>query len=153
MSLLGGSRSVAGRLTLDGQVTSPFSAAIGDTFGDQGFRVGGLTGAASTAVPGAVSAHSPLVLWAIVLLLILAVAAVLVYRHARLQGRLVLKPPDQRPGHLYLPRRRSVTCPTDEIVRYPVDHGTSHLAARRCRSPSGWRAASLVTTCSAAGTG
>ena len=119
MSLLGGSRSVAGRLTLDGQVTSPFSAAIGDTFGDQGFRVGGLTGAASTAVPGAVPAHSPLVLWAIVLLLILAVAAVLVYRHARLQGRLVLKPPDQRPGHLYLPRRRSVTCPTDEIIQIP----------------------------------
>jgi hypothetical protein len=119
MSPIGGSRSATGRLALHGRVTSPFSAAISGTFGDRAFQVGGLTGAVSTTVPSAVPAKSPLALWVIVILLILAVIAVLVYWRARLQGRLVLKPPDQRPGYLDLPKRRSVTRPTDEIIQIP----------------------------------
>ena len=119
MALLGGSRSVSGRLALTAQVTSPFAAAINGTFADPGFRVGGLTGEASASALGAVPAQSPLGIWALIVVLILAAAAVLVYRHARLQGCLVLKPPDQQPGHLYLPRRMSMAWPTDELIRIP----------------------------------
>ena len=119
MALLGGSRSVSGGLALTAQVTSPFAAAINGTFADPGFRVGGLTGEASASALGAVPAQSPLGIWALIVVLILAAAAVLVYRHARLQGCLVLKPPDQQPGHLYLPRRMSMAWPTDELIRIP----------------------------------
>ena len=107
------------RLALTAQVTSPFAAAINGTFADPGFRVGGLTGEASASALGAVPAQSPLGIWALIVVLILAAAAVLVYRHARLQGCLVLKPPDQQPGHLYLPRRMSMAWPTDELIRIP----------------------------------
>ena len=119
VSLFGRSRLVTGRLTLNGRVTSPYSSAIRDTFGDQAFKVGGLAGRASPSAAASVPGGSAAMVWVIIILVILAVAAGLLLLRARLDGSLVLNPPDQDPGVLYMPRRPWVVWPTEDLIRIP----------------------------------
>jgi len=119
ISLFGSSQSVTGQLTLAGQVTSPFNAAIRDTFGDQAFRVGGLTGDTSANALATVPGQSALAVWVIIILLILVAAASLVIWRARLQGRLVLSPPHKPAIDLFLPRRPWLARPTEGLIRVP----------------------------------
>ncbi len=119
MSLFGGSQSVQGRLALAGQVTSPFDAAIRDTFGDRAFRVGGLTGDTSANALATVPGQSAVVVWVIIILLLLAAAAGLVIWCARLQGRLILSPPQKPAIDLILPRRPWLVRPTEGLIRVP----------------------------------
>jgi hypothetical protein len=122
-SLFGGSRIVTGQLTLTGQVASPFSRAIEDAFGDRSFRIGGLAGETSARAVAVAPGQFAIVVWAIIIAVIIAViaaaiAALMMWR-ARLEGRLILNPPDQHPRDLYLPNRPWMAWPTEDLIQIP----------------------------------
>jgi hypothetical protein len=75
----------------------------------------------------------PIVVWVIVIALVLAALAALTVWRARLRGRLILNPPDQRPGELYLPERPWMAWPTDDLIRIPGQITVRRLHGRNMR--------------------
>lgn len=132
-SLIGGSRSAPGRLTVTGRVTSPFTRTIHDAFADPAFRVGGLTGEVSAPLAAAVPAKFAAFAWlGIVLLFMFAGAGVTVWR-ARLGGYLVFTPPNRGSATLDLPRRPWIATHAEDVIRIPGRLTVRRLHGRNMR--------------------
>jgi von Willebrand factor type A domain len=118
-SFTGGSRPSRGRLVLSGQVTSPDTAAIKNSFGDSAFAVGGLAGATSAPVTAVTPIGTNIALWLTFLLLLLAMAAVAAAFRARLGGTLILTTVDGKSGTMVLRPWPRATQPTKYLIGRP----------------------------------
>lgn len=118
-SLFGGSRRSEGRLSLRATVTSSFLPAIRDSYGDTGFKVGGLVGATTRPFPATTPVGADSWVWLVLLVILLAALAWFAYTRVRLSGTLVLASVDDAVGTLRLPGRPWASSPVGPLIQVP----------------------------------
>jgi Mg-chelatase subunit ChlD len=119
LSLTGGMREAQGQLALTAHVSSPYSPAIRDSFGDAAFSVGGVTGGTSASFAATIPAAVSVLLLVLIIVVILVLLAGFAAFRARLGGTLTLTSVDDVSGSLSLPRRPWLSARTDGLIGIP----------------------------------